>query len=240
MSASLELPGERTSAGMQATGRPRIGELLLERRLITEAQLEGALVLQRQTGRRVGETLVELGALSSHDLTQVLAEWFGFEFVDLAGISIDWILAQQIPEEIAHRYQVLPITARDGALVVAMANPEDVFALDDVTLLAKAIVVPVMAEPGQLARAIERAWNRSEVENSLDDARTDLATADELSDGGETTDDGPIVRFVNAVIDQAIGIVLSGTVQSMNDAFGVSLDCEPAALTAVDASDGCH
>jgi type IV pilus assembly protein PilB len=192
------------SVASRRTAQPRIGEMLLERGLIRQADLETALQLQRETGRRMGETLVDMGIITSEALAQVLAERLGFEFVDLADTPLDWVTVHQIPEEVARRYQALPVDLRDGRLVVAMANPEDVFALDDIKVLTNSVVLPVMADPEQLREIIERTFNRSDVESSLDDATSDVADEADFSARLAEADDAPIVRLVNAILDQAI------------------------------------
>jgi type IV pilus assembly protein PilB len=183
---------------------PRIGEMMIERGLISPEQLDAALNDQRVTGRRMGEILVEMGALSSLDLASILAERLGYPFVDLSERSVDVVLATMIPEEVARRYQALPIARNNDSIVIAMANPENVFALDDLRVLTSASITPVMTESGQLRAAIDRAYSRSDVHASLDDAASDLE--DDLSavEAVDAAAEGPIVRLVHALLEQAV------------------------------------
>ena len=141
---------------------PRIGEMMIARGLITHEQLEVALDHQRASGKLMGEILVELGHLDAVDLTRILAERRGYQFVDLRDRVIDMTLMQLVPEEVARRYSALPLAHQDDHVVVAMAQPENVFALDDLRVLTELPVFPVMAEPNQIAAAIGRCYQRAE------------------------------------------------------------------------------
>ena len=183
---------------------PRIGEMMIERGLITVEDLDEALRAQRKTGRRMGETLVEMGAITDYDLARVLAERLGHEFVDLSSGMLDLVLTTLIPEEVARRYQALPIQKRDGRVVVAMARPDDVFALDDLRVLTDSPVLAVMAAPTQLSRAIDRAFARTDIESSLDEAVTEANEQTKREERIDVGTDAPIVRLVDALIDRAV------------------------------------
>jgi type IV pilus assembly protein PilB len=186
-------------------GVARIGEMLLEQGLVTEDGLAAALGLQRQTGRRLGEALVSMGLVSSYDLARVLAVRLGLEFVDLAEVPVDALVAQRIPEGVARRYGAVPISEHDGVIRVAFADPSDVFAIDDIRAFTKAPIAPMIADPQQLASTIDRIWASSDIASSLGDAATDDADpTDELSSAVHGADEAPIVRLVNAIIAQAV------------------------------------
>jgi type IV pilus assembly protein PilB len=178
--------------------------MLVERNLLSVRDLDAALELQRKTGRRLGETLVALGLVSSADVTRVLAERLQLEFVDLADIAIDAVVAQSIPEALARRYCVLPISRHDHAVTVAMDAPNDVFAIDDLGLLLDAAIEPALADPAQIRAAIDRVWAESSLESSVDDA-VDGAESDEPGDLIAVAEEAPIVRMVDAILAQAIG-----------------------------------
>jgi type IV pilus assembly protein PilB len=182
----------------------RIGEMLIDRGLISPEDLEQALQYQRGSGRRMGEALVEMGVISEFDLTRILAERLGYDFVDLSSENLDFLVASLIPEEVARRYQALPIREGDGRVVVAMASPSDVFALDDLRVLTDSSVVAVMAAPTQLLDAIDRAFSHTEVETSLGDAVTEADDFQGVEQLVSESADAPIVRLVNALIEQGI------------------------------------
>jgi type IV pilus assembly protein PilB len=185
-----------------APARRRIGDLFVERGMITDQQLAEALDVQRRTGGRLGEILIELEFITPVDAAEILAERLGMPFVNLDVVTIDEIVAQSIPEEVARRYRAIPIEEHDGVLRVAVADPTDVFALDDLQMITQRQVVPVVADPTQLFQTANRIWARPSMESRIDDA-ADLEQ-DEPTDVLMTdSQDAPIVRLVDAMIGQA-------------------------------------
>lgn len=185
--------------------RARVGEMLIEQGLISEEHLEDALQLQRQTGIRLGETIVALGYVSSGDVARVLAHRLDVEFVELADVAIDPLIIQAVPEEVARRYCAIPLTRREGGVVVAMRDPRDVFAIDDLRLLLGAPVIAVMTDPEQIVPTIERVWSGSSLATTVHEATTDAPGApSDLADLVAVSEDVPIVRLVNAILAQAV------------------------------------
>src|SRR4051812_48563069 len=181
---------------------PLLGEMLIERGLVTEAQVDAALDRQRTRGKRLGECLVELGYLTRPVLYRELAGRTGVAYVDLQSHAPDAALAALIPEEIARRFQALPIEQRPGEIVVAMAKPEDLLELDDLAVITGCDIIPALADPEQLKEAINRAYAVSDIEESVKDAVEDLDDEDQDPDGDVV--DGSIVRLVDALLEQAI------------------------------------
>ena len=181
----------------------RLGQLIVERGLVTEAQLEQALSEQRRTGQRMGETLLKMGAISSLDLARVLADHLGLPFVDLRSRPPDLVLAALIPEQVARRYCALPVARWSGQLVVAMANPNDVFALDDLRVLTGQPVIPALAEPEYLQLTLDRAYQNVDVETSLDDATADHEEEVPAFATVDAADASPLVRLVDALLEKA-------------------------------------
>ena len=185
----------------------RIGTTLIERGLITNEQLDEALEMQRISGRRVGDILVELGAVSSFELARVLADHMGVPFTDLRTKPPDPILATLLPEEVARRYDALAIARWNDQLVIAMANPTDLFALDDLQMVTRQPLIAAMAVKEDLRAAIDRVYRGTVV-----GSKVDAATSDYVSDSGLDgatlqeleVDEGPIVGLVNALMGQAI------------------------------------
>jgi type IV pilus assembly protein PilB len=130
-----------------------LGDMLLERGLVTEAQITTALGRQKERGHRLGECLLELGYLERIDLFRVLAEKAGVEYIDLQHHTIDLGLAALIPEDVARRFQALPIERRDDTILVAMDTPENIFELDDLRVITEYEITPMFADPEQLAAA---------------------------------------------------------------------------------------
>jgi len=205
------VPLERRVAGspapvtpsLRGSRRSRLSQLMVERGMVTEEQLDTALEEQQSTGNRLGETLVEQGVLSSVDLAAVLADHLGVPFVDLRAGSPDLVLAALIPENVARRYNALPVARWGEQLVIAMANPSDVFAVDDLRVLTGSPVIAALAEPQHLLETLDRAYQHSRVESSLGDVATDTAPAIETNVAVDPVMDGPMVRLVDALLEQA-------------------------------------
>lgn len=139
--------------------RQRIGDILLSDNLVAEGDLERAVALQETKGGRLGQILLDEGLISPVALLKSLARQFGVDLVDLDEIGVDPAAARMVPPALARRRRALPIAFDGETLVVAMSNPTDVVALDDIRAVTSALAIrPVMAETGQLQAAISR-WS---------------------------------------------------------------------------------
>ncbi|HVM10128.1 MAG TPA: GspE/PulE family protein [Acidimicrobiales bacterium] len=192
-----------------ATVRParrRLGDRLLERGLVTAEELALAVEEQLATRERLGEALVRRGAITEVQLVLVLADNVGLRFVDLDDFAIDAEASRALKEHFARRLNAIGIGWDGERLLVAMANPADVFALDDIRTLVRVDVVPLMAVPSQIARAIDLVFR------SGGDAEVALAAAsDELRaelvvrvEARREDDEAPVIRFVNELIARAV------------------------------------
>ncbi len=184
----------------------QLGTLLCQQGLITQAQLDAALAEQEASGKPLGRVLIELGNVSEADLVRTLAKQVGLEFVDLSERAIDASVAGLIPENLARKYQALPIGwDDDGRLVVAMGDPSNVFAVDDIRALTGADIFTVVATAGQLQDAIDRFHRLDgEVDTMAQEAADELSDGDDLANVSEIIEDAPIVKFVNLLITQAV------------------------------------
>ena len=182
-----------------------LGSLLVETGLITKDQLAEALDTQASTGRPIGRVLIDQGLISESDLVRSLAKQVGLEFVDLTERAIDATVASLIPEGLARRYQALPISWDDDVLVVAMADPSNVLAVDDIRALTGAQVRCVVATSAQIRETIDRFHRLdSEVDDLASQAADELTDKDELANVSAVVEDAPIVKFVNLLITQAV------------------------------------
>ncbi len=182
-----------------------LGSLLVETGLITEDQLAEALATQVSTGRPIGRVLIDQGLISESDLVRSLAKQVGLEFVDLTERVIDATVASLIPEGLARRYQALPISWDEDVLVVAMADPSNVLAVDDIRALTGAQVRCVVATSAHIRETIDRFHRLdSEVDDLASQAADELSDNDELANVSAVVEDAPIVKFVNLLITQAV------------------------------------
>jgi type IV pilus assembly protein PilB len=197
-------PAGDRSARNSTIARPRrIGELLVERELISPSDLDAVLELQRKTGRRLGETVIDLGLVSPGDFARVLAERLGVEFVELGETMVDPVVAQAVPEDLARRYSALPIRRRGDEVTIVLAEPNDVFAIDDIGMVLNASIVPVLADPGLLQATINRVWAGT-IESTVHAASDDVEHVDETVDLQLVSEEAPIVRMVNSILTQAV------------------------------------
>jgi type IV pilus assembly protein PilB len=183
----------------------QLGDILLEGALVTPDQLQAAVEEQQRAGRSLGRVLVEQGVLTESQLVAALATQIGMRFVDLTDFPVDGSAVAKVPDSVCRRHTLLPIGYDEGKLVVAMADPANVFALDDVKSISRMDVRPVVATKADVLAAINR-YHRGDAE--LDDLTHTLDAAnddeDDLGRVKEIVEDAPIVKFVNLLITQAI------------------------------------
>ena len=182
----------------------QLGQILIELGFITPEQLETALQEHRKTPKSLGRVLIDLGMIKEADLVRALAEQVGLEFVDLNEFPIDATATVLLPEALSRRYRAIPIGERDGRLLVAMSDPANVYALDDIRTITGREVQPVVATANDVEQAIQKfSGMDSQVEAmaSIAAEAVDETTA-ELE---EALEDAPIVKLVNAIMTQAVG-----------------------------------
>ncbi len=195
-------------AELAVATRRRIGEILVELDIVTEAQITAALETQRASGKRLGDVLLDEGIVRPRDLVRALATQFDLPFVDLDDHTIDIDLAQLIPQQLAARHRAMPVWREDQQIVVAMANPVDVLALDDIRALVGRQVKPVMAEAAQILNAIDRMGHSdSRVRETIQAAVGENRQYAEIADAAIQPDnsaEAPIVQFIDLLLAKAV------------------------------------
>ena len=182
----------------------QLGQILIEQGLITPAQLEQALEEHRKTPKSLGRVLIDLQLIKEADLVRALAEQVGLEFVDLADYHIDPSSTMLLPDALARRYRAIPIDERDGKLLVAMSDPANVYALDDIRTITNRDVQPVVATAADVEQAIQKfAGMDGQVEALASQASEQLETDDEQLESA--LEEAPIVKLVQAIMTQAVG-----------------------------------
>jgi len=136
----------------------KLGDLLLKAKLITQDQLEAALKLQREEGGNLGEALVRVGAASESAITETLSQQFGVPSIDLTSFAIDPNVIKIVPGEVARKYGVLPVNKTGATLTIAMGDPTNVFAMDDIKFMTGYNVEPVVASEVALRKAIDKHY----------------------------------------------------------------------------------
>jgi type IV pilus assembly protein PilB len=188
----------------------RIGEILVDAGLITKKQLEEGIDKGKRTGARLGSVLIEAGAVTEEDVTKALSEQYEMPYVLLENVIIDPEMIKAIPEVIARKHKIVPISMEDGKLVVATFDPLNVLAMDDIRKASGMDVSPVVSSEGSIQSAIDQHYS---VKGDIDEIVTKLDTAEfdllgEEEDVPEVLEkiagETPIVKIVNLIIFQAI------------------------------------
>ncbi len=186
-----------------ATRRDRLSSKLLKSGVITEEQLQKAYARQKETGSSLGKVLLEMGYLKESQLAELIAREIGHDYVDLLEYKVNIQATSTIDESMARRYSCIPIDFENGKLVVAMADPTNIYALDDIRLTTGYEVKPVVSSRDDIMSAIQRYYHLESdvVEEALEAKGEDEDTIAGLK---EVVDDAPIVRFTNLLVTEAI------------------------------------
>ncbi len=195
----------------------QLGELLLKANIITQAQLDKALEEQKATGGRLGEHLIKLGYCTEDDILDCLSQQYGVPSINLRNFEIDESIIRLIPADVVRKYQFIPVSKTGATLTVAMNDPTNVFAMDDITFITGYRVEPVVASEGALREAIDRYYGTThsiELKKVMDDlSNVEEAAALEVLEEEEELDvatleagaeEAPVVRLVNLILTDAI------------------------------------
>src|SRR5271169_5730644 len=136
----------------------RLGDLLVKEKIISPEQLEQAVKVQKETNVRLGAALVKLGFLSDEDVTNFLSRQYGVPAINLSYFEIDPAVVKLIPFETAKRYQILPLSRVGASLTIAMVDPTNVFAMDDIKFMTGFNIEPVVASESSILEGIEKAY----------------------------------------------------------------------------------
>ncbi|HXM94327.1 MAG TPA: type IV-A pilus assembly ATPase PilB [Candidatus Dormibacteraeota bacterium] len=195
----------------------RLGEILLKESLITQEQLQKALEFQRSNGGKLGSCLTKMGYITDDDITGVLSRQYGVPSINLKFYEIDPVVIKLIPQDTALRYQVIPLSRVGSVLTIAMTDPTNVFAMDDIKFMTGFNVEPVVASESAIGEAISRFYGGSsnnheelsnlmknlvdedqELELAAEEAETDIATLERAAE------EAPIIKLVNLILTDSV------------------------------------
>ncbi|MFQ5901915.1 MAG: type IV-A pilus assembly ATPase PilB [Thermodesulfobacteriota bacterium] len=189
----------------------RLGDLLLKNNLITQEQLKKALEEQNKEGGKLGSNLIKLGFIEEKDLINFLSKQYGVPAVELTGMEIEPELSRLIPEDVAHKYLLIPLKRNGSTLSVAMADPSNIFAIDDLKFLTGYNIEPQVASETFIKEAIDKYYDASatlaDVMAGLDDTDLEIVQDQEdvdVADLKRATEDAPVVKLVNLILTNAI------------------------------------
>jgi type IV pilus assembly protein PilB len=194
----------------------RLGELLTKAGLITQDQLKEALRVQKETGGKLGETLIKLAFVSEEDITECLSQQFGVPSINLAHFEIDSSVIKLISGDVARKYNILPVNKTGATITIAMADPTNVFAMDDIKFMTGYNVEPVVASELGIKAAIDNYYGTSsslELKKVMEDLQqAESADLEVLEDEDEmdvaaledASEEAPVVKLCNLILTDAI------------------------------------
>src|SRR5262247_15453 len=195
----------------------KIGEMLLKAGYISQEQLSEALDHQKKNGGKIGYNLVKLGFVREDDITNLLSEQYGVPSINLRHFDIDEGVIKLIPSEVAQKYLVIPVNRTGATLTIAMVDPTNVFAMDDIKFMTGYNVEPVVASEVAIKEAIDRYYgsiHALELKKVMDDLaheenEQNLELLDEeqevdLAKLEASTEEAPVVRLVNLILTDSI------------------------------------
>ena len=182
----------------------RLGTLLMRAGIITDRQLNDALEVHRATGSPLGRILVDLGYASQGAILSVMAKQIGIEYVDFAETRPDPAAVMLVPKELATRYILMPVEIREDQLVVAMADPQNVLALDDLRIITSRDIKPAISTKDDILAAIEEYYREAETEEADLFLGTDEVTDEALAGLTSVESEAPAVKLVNYIIQKAV------------------------------------
>ncbi len=186
--------------------------MLVKANLITPEQLEEGLALQKTSGGKIGSNLAKLGYISEEQIASHLSRQYGVPPADLGNAKIDPAVLRLIPAEVAHKYMIIPLSRSGSNLTVAMANPADIFAIDDVRFMTGYNIKPMVAPETSIQNAVNRYYDTAGRARSLVRDFQQKGQKDAERDPGEidlaalyrATEEPPVVKLVNLILSDAI------------------------------------
>jgi type IV pilus assembly protein PilB len=190
----------------------RIGDLLVRANLVTPKQLDEAITLQQTAGGRIGSTLVKLGYVNEEQIASFLGRQYGVPPVDLGKAAIDPAILALIPAEVARKHLLIPLGRSGSILTVAMADPSDILAIDEVRFITGYNIQPMVAPDTSIRNALNRHYETAdfarELAKGIEDKELELAEPDrgsvDLAELYRETEEAPVVKLVNLILTDAI------------------------------------
>ncbi len=188
----------------------RIGDVLIAAGAITEEQLQEALTYQKENGGKLGNVLVELGFISDQILITLLTQQLGIDYISLKGAKIEDSVVHLVPEPMIAKYRVMPVEIdpdNPNILKVAMSDPQDLDAIDDISLVTNLQVEPMLANESDINDAIGKYYGSAQAMEAAEQYKKEQAVSlgpDENEEGNEDIDNSPIVLLVKQIIEGGV------------------------------------
>jgi MSHA biogenesis protein MshE len=197
----------------EARRRVRLGDLLLEKKLISEQQLKEALEEQRVSGRKLGRVLIDIGAISEPDLHGTLAAALNIPYVDLSHMALDAKIVTKLPETQARRHRALVLKEDARGYLVGMADPTDLFAFDELARLLQKPIRLALAKEAALLRTIDLMYRRTdEIVSLAEELDEELSQTDvdlQSLSAEEGSPDAPVIKLIQSMFQDAVHVAAS-------------------------------
>ncbi len=185
--------------------KKRLGDMLIEYRLLTEEQLMNALRKQKETGKKLGRQLIDLKYISETNLFKVLEVQFGIPYFDISSVYIDPSIPKLITQKLAEHNMCIPVMYKDNVLTVAMSDPLDVIAIDDIKMSTGFEVSPVISSEVDIKRAITKFYDATDKAKQAAKEFTSQSIEEEsVFEENADVMNSPMVRLVNTIVKQAV------------------------------------
>lgn len=189
----------------------RLGDLLVDAGVISDAQLGQALADQKKTGQRLGETLVSEGIITEHQLVNALTMQLGIDFIDLTNVEIDPEMTKYVPRNLAKKYSIVPVRSRGDELYLAMSDPLNFIAMEEAKTASKRRIVPMIATQSAVDHAISALYGTEGAKRAVREMQQEMAregsSGTAVAQATELAEDAsaaPSVRLVNNIIERGI------------------------------------
>ncbi len=205
--------------------RKRLGELLIEAGILTKEKFDSAMELQKGSGKKLGEFLVDKGIVDENSIVDVLEFQLRIPKVDFNHLDIDPEILKMISENLAKKHKVVPVRIEDDKLLVAMADPLDLVAIDEVRIASGMEVTPAIATKSSVTTAIERLYGKESAEKAVEDFKKqyniDQITEKDMELSSEVTN-APVVKLVNSIVEHAMKLKASDIhIEPLADCFRI-------------------
>ena len=190
----------------------RLGDCLVQKGKITEEQLQDALAKQKEQGTKLGETVVDMGLMSENEMIDVLVEQLGIEYVDVRKVKVDEEVARLLKEDFMRNNGLLPYMYDEllpNVIKVAMVDPMDIIAIDDISIITNMQVEPVLSTRAQINMAIDKIFGATQAIQAAEQYRKErekdkAMNLDEENAGDAEVDNSPIVQLVKSILEQGV------------------------------------
>jgi len=191
----------------------RIGDLLVQKGLLTDEQVGSALAEQKKTGRKLGQAVIDLGYVEEDTFLQLLSEQLRIPFVDLAHFKFDNALITQLPETHARRFRAVVLSEKPEGLMVGLADPMDILAIDELQRILRKPILPAVVRESEVLHALDTAYKKTEeIANLAEALEEDLREGDsdvahlEVTEGAS---DAPVVKLLQTIFEEAVQVKAS-------------------------------